>query len=215
MTPNAEERTMTENTLTRESESCAHCGTTEGRIEHGGYYLGRPVCDACNEYAEAHGGAERPTTFHTAMNLIVTAVDLDSLRDTLQDIEDNADEIVRADIDYSALPTFGGLDIVDTTDIWSWDATRVLVCDTTGDGRSTWSLRDRCTVTVANPWTGAMVDIDLDGMTDDQFNGYVAAIADDVREELHEMMAPCTPQAYMAVYVAMVGPQVAGIALLS
>ena len=46
-------------------------------------------------------------------------------------------------------------------------------------------------------------------------NGYVAAIADDVREDLHEAMAPCTPQAYMAAYVAMVGPKVAGIALLS
>jgi len=68
---------------------------------------------------------------------------------------------------------------------------------------------------VANPWTGAMVDIDLDAMTDDQFDGYVAAIADDVREDLHEAMAPCTPQAYMAAYVAMVGPKVAGIALLS
>lgn len=205
---------MTENTLTRESESCAHCGTAEGRIAHGGYYLGRPVCNACDEYAESHGGAERPTTYTTCMNLIVTAVDLDSLRDALQDIEDNADEIVRADIDYSALPTFGGTPIEDPTGIWSWDETRVLVCDSQ-IGRTTWSLRDRCTVTVANPWTGAMVDIDLDAMTDDQFDGYVAAIADDVREDLHEAMAPCTPQAYMAAYVAMVGPKVAGIALLS
>ena len=30
---------------------------------------------------------------------------------------------------------------------------------------------------------GEMVDIDLDAMTDDQFDGYVAAIADDVRED--------------------------------
>lgn len=206
---------MTENTITRESESCAHCGETNGRIEHGGYYLGRPVCDACNEYAESHGGAERPVDYHTCIDAIATAVDLDDLRQVLEDIEYNAPADVRADIDYSALPTFGGLDIADTTDIWSWDASRVLVCDTKGDGRTTWSLRNRCTVTVANPWTGAMVDIDLDAMTNDQFNGYATAMADDVREELHAAMAPCTPQAFMAAYVAMVGPKVAGIALLS
>lgn len=47
----------------REAESCAHCGETSGRIEHGGYYCGRPVCDACNEYAESHGGASRPVRF--------------------------------------------------------------------------------------------------------------------------------------------------------
>ena len=69
--------------------------------------------------------------------------------------------------------------------------------------------------TVANPWTGAMVDIDLDAMTADQFNGYVAAMDDETREELHHTMAPCTPQAFMAAYVAMVGPRVAGQALLS
>ena len=153
-------------------------------------------------------------TIAEANTLIANATSLQDLYASLVAIEQDADEIVRADIDYSALPTFGGLDIADTTDIWSWDATRVLVCDSQ-IGRTTWSLRDRCTVTVANPWTGASVDIDLDAMTADQFNGYVAAMADDVREELHEMMVPCTPQAFMAAYVAMVGPRVAGIALLS
>lgn len=154
-------------------------------------------------------------TIAEANTLIANATSLQDLYASLVAIEQDADEIVRADIDYSALPTFGGLDIADTTDIWSWDATRVLVCDTKGDGRSTWSLRDRCTIAVENPWTGAMVDIDLDAMTADQFDGYATAMADDVREELHAAMAPCTPQAFMAAYVAMVGPRVAGIALLS
>jgi len=118
-----------EQNITREAESCANCGTTEGRIEHGGYYCGRPVCDACNEYAEANGGAERPVTYTTAMNLIVTAVDLDSLKAALNDIEANASEDVRADIDYSDLPTFGGEAPADTTGVWSWDETHMLTYD--------------------------------------------------------------------------------------
>jgi len=153
-------------------------------------------------------------TIAEARSLIANATSLQDLYASLVAIEQDADEIVRADIDYSDLPTFGGPDIADTTDIWSWDETRVLVCDSQ-IGRTTWSLRDRCTATVANPWTGAMVDIDLDAITTDQFDGYIAAMADDVREELHAAMTPCTPQAFMAAYVAMVGPKIAGIALLS
>jgi hypothetical protein len=153
-------------------------------------------------------------TIAEANTLIANATSLQDLYASLVAIEQDADEIVRADIDYSALPTFGGAEPADTTSIWSWDAERILACDSQIGG-TRWMLLDRCIVTVTNPWTGADVAIDLEAMTAGQFDSCVAAMDDATREELHETMAPCAPEAFMAAYVAMVGPKIAGIALLS
>lgn len=43
-------------------------------------------------------------------------------------------------IDCSDLPTFGGPEIQNTAEVWSWDATRILVCDNNGQ----WAIQPRC-----------------------------------------------------------------------
>lgn len=149
--------------------------------------------------------------YQTAMNLIASAVDLDELRDALNCIEVNCDEVVRGDIDYSDLPTFGGVEPADTTGIWSWDETRLLI-----EQSERWMTVPRpVTVTVANPWTGATVELDITDISSEQFAAYTASMSDDVREELHARLAPCTIQEFIRAYVEMVGPEAAGRLLLS
>lgn len=123
----------------REAEECSHCGSTEGRIEHGAYYDGKPICDACSEYVESNH-AERPVDSRSARDLIDKAADLDELYFALKDIQLHCPDA--EDLDYSDLPTFGGIDIADTDGIFSWDETRMLVSDATD---SSWRICQRPT----------------------------------------------------------------------
>jgi len=133
---------MTQNTITREAGSCAHCGSAEGRIEHGAYYNGMPVCDACNSYAdESCGRLVRPVSTADALHNIHRAADLDNLLQILRDIDAILPEEWNT-IDYSGLPTFGGAEPADTTGIWSWDENNLL----TNDGNG-WHIEPRVPVT--------------------------------------------------------------------
>lgn len=46
---------------------------------------------------------------------------LDELLDVLQGMEDSRD------VDMTSLPTFGGTEPKDTSGIWSWDKTRLII----------------------------------------------------------------------------------------
>ena len=54
--------------------------------------------------------------------------------------EEGEDNSVLDDIDMAALPTFGGAEPADTTDVWSWDECSLLV---TGDDRRPFTVVDR------------------------------------------------------------------------
>ena len=153
-------------------------------------------------------------TLAEARSLIANAPTLQDLYASLVAIEEDADEDVRADIDYSALPTFGGAAHEDTQDIWSWDEEQVLACDSQIGG-SRWMLCPRVYVTVTNPWTGADVQIDLTRLSADRFDAWVELMDDDVREELHRELEPCAPAAFIAAFVERVGQAEAGRVLLS
>jgi hypothetical protein len=62
---------------------------------------------------------------------------------------------------------------------------------------------------------GATVELDITDISSEQFATYTASMNDDVREELHRRLAPCTTQEFIRAYVEKVGPEDAGILLLS
>lgn len=170
----------------QEAGACAHCGSTEGRVEHGGYYSGLPVCDACNEYAEANGGARRPVDENTSLDLINASHTLEQLRDVLNDIAKHYGEA--NEMDYTDLPTFGGEEPEDTTGIWSWNEDSILTQD------RVWMIEPRPV------WADAECS---DGTTIRRRINFEAAIEmmdDDIREAIHAKLAPCSRQAFMDAY---------------
>jgi len=78
------------------------------------------------------------TTEQEKINATTT---LNQLCDTLNEISDEVRENVGIDqvVDTCNLPTFGGVDPQNTSEVWSWDEKRVLVAD-----GSRWSIADRC-----------------------------------------------------------------------
>jgi hypothetical protein len=69
-------------------------------------------------------------------------------------------------------------------------------------------------IRLTNPWTGALVDLDISDLSAHQFDRWVALMDDDVCEQIHKEMAPCTPAEFVAAYVDRVGPDAAGRIIL-
>ncbi len=65
-------------------------------------------------------------------------------------------------------------------------------------------------VFVTNPWTGGWAEIDKHELTDTRFDGLVALMDDDIREELHARLAPCSNWVFWANYIFEAGPEAAG-----
>lgn len=66
---------------------------------------------------------------------------LDQLVTELNAIAEDADaEELKLDevVDLASLPTFGGRDVKNTSEIFAWDATRILVAD------NEWTIEGRC-----------------------------------------------------------------------
>lgn len=70
------------------------------------------------------------------------------------------------------------------------------------------------TITITNPWTGAVVEHDISDLTKRQLDAYAELMADDIREQLHSELAPCTPAEFLAAYVDRVGPEAVGSIIL-
>lgn len=63
----------------------------------------------------------------------MTVTNLEALRDAMREIdagraqpEDYGLPVAHGDLDWTSLPTFGGVEPADTSGIWSWDETRIL-----------------------------------------------------------------------------------------
>lgn len=57
----------------------------------------------------------------TTQDKVNACTDLDALLGVLTEMEDSRE------IDMTSLPTFGGTEPKDTSGVWSWDATRMIV----------------------------------------------------------------------------------------
>jgi len=65
---------------------------------------------------------------------------LEDLAEWLNDENYDGDNDNDNDFDFSSFPTFGGKDIRDTAEVWSWDAENIL----THDGNGSWNIEPRC-----------------------------------------------------------------------
>jgi hypothetical protein len=60
------------------------------------------------------------------------------------------------------------------------------------------------TITVQNPWTGETFDFDISTVTDAQMEHAAELMHDDIREALHDKLAPCSNAEFLAAYAAQV-----------
>jgi len=76
---------------------------------------------------------------------VMAAKNLEDLRDRLNELDrDRLNELDRDEIrvvDLSSLPVFSKREVKSTSEVWSWDKTRILVTGTDG-----WTLENRCVV---------------------------------------------------------------------
>jgi hypothetical protein len=66
------------------------------------------------------------------------------------------------------------------------------------------------TIQIINPWSGAVVNHDITGLTEAQLDAYAQVMDDEIREALHSSLAPCKPEEFLAAYVERVGPEEGG-----
>lgn len=81
-----------------------------------------------------------------------------------------------------------------------------------GDIGEAWSaeLAENTAIHVTNPFGGAWVAFDRAAITQDQLDAWAPMMGDELREELHSALAPCTPGDFVAAWVDRVGPDEAG-----
>ncbi len=68
------------------------------------------------------------------------------------------------------------------------------------------------TVTMINPWSGAVVERDITDLSKDELDAY--PLDEDACKSLHRRLAQCTPAEFLAAYVDAVGPKAAGRVIL-
>jgi hypothetical protein len=67
-------------------------------------------------------------------------------------------------------------------------------------------------IELVNPWTGALVEMDITEITQVQLDAY--PLDEDICNELANKMAPCSPAEFLQAYVDRVGPEEAGIVII-
>ncbi len=67
-------------------------------------------------------------------------------------------------------------------------------------------------ITLVNPWSKALVKRDITDLTQEQLDAY--PLDEDICNELHAQIAPCSPADFLAAYVDRVGPEAAGIVII-
>lgn len=65
-------------------------------------------------------------------------------------------------------------------------------------------------ITLVNPWTGRTVDINENDVSQAQLDSIVMLMDDNLREQIHRELAPCSPGEFFARYVELVGPEEGG-----
>jgi hypothetical protein len=74
--------------------------------------------------------------------------------------------------------------------------------------------REKVVITVTNPVTGQLVEMDVTTLTDDELDAYAQLMDDDIIEDLHSARDWESPAQFLAAYVDRVGPDAAGRIIL-
>ncbi|TCP06549.1 hypothetical protein [Caldimonas thermodepolymerans] len=74
--------------------------------------------------------------------------------------------------------------------------------------------REKVVITVTNPATGQLVEVDITTLTDEELDAYALLMDDDIREDLHSAREWESPAKFLAAYVSRVGPDDAGRIIL-
>ena len=69
-------------------------------------------------------------------------------------------------------------------------------------------------IKISNPWTGELVTQDVTDLTETELEAFAEIMNDDLREELHNELAPCTPGEFLAAWCARVSREEAGRVIL-
>lgn len=63
---------------------------------------------------------------------------------------------------------------------------------------------------IINPFSGSMINFDISTVNQRQLDTYAQLMDDDLRDKLHQELAPCTPGEFLEAWGAIVGPEEAG-----
>jgi len=69
-------------------------------------------------------------------------------------------------------------------------------------------------LTLTNPFSRVTVELDITGLTEAELSAYAQMMDDEIREAIHDDLAPCTPEVFLAAYVERVGADEAGKLIL-
>lgn len=67
---------------------------------------------------------------------------------------------------------------------------------------------------IMSPWTKSLIRKDFAGMSTNELERYTVLMDEDIREQLHNAIAPCSPTEFMLAYIDRVGPEEAGRIIL-
>jgi serine/threonine-protein kinase RIO1 len=70
------------------------------------------------------------------------------------------------------------------------------------------------TITITNPWTGALVERDITNLSEWELAQWVELMDDELCEQLSRELAPCTAAEFVTAYVDHAGPDAAGRIIL-
>jgi len=65
-------------------------------------------------------------------------------------------------------------------------------------------------IEVINPWSGATVGLTPEDVSQERLDAMAPFMDDEIREELHMELAPCSPYEFFRAYVEKVGEEEAG-----
>lgn len=65
-------------------------------------------------------------------------------------------------------------------------------------------------IEIVNPWSSSFIEIDPADITEEDLDNYAQLMDDELREELHLELAPCTPGEFLKAWADRVGPEEAG-----
>lgn len=69
-------------------------------------------------------------------------------------------------------------------------------------------------ITVTNPWTGKTFNLDITGLSQEKLDAYALLMDDELRESIHDELAPCEPEQFLAAWAEKVGSEEAGRVIL-
>ena len=72
----------------------------------------------------------------------------------------------------------------------------------------------RLILELVNPWTGEDVQVDVTDLSQEELDSYAVLMDDDLREELHREMAPCSPGEFLYAWAQRVSTKEASRVIL-